>query len=567
MLANRQLLILLSAALFLYAPSLYFGFYIFDDAFHITDNPLITNFTSSSLLQAWVESRSPIIINIWQVIGIIFGTDSATPYRLVNILVHGLNSFLVFKIMSAKVRKQHYAFWGALLFLATPIHVESIVWVSSLRGTLSATVFFALILAAIEFQGKYSLERSVTYLLCFIVGMLIKPSIATLPLVLALWDFTFYQKKLSQSFAYYGPLFLSSLLFVFVFQSHILTTDFFTFDYLQRVQIMFVSLGHSLRLLLLPWPLSISYGLTPFELMTGNTASYLLFSASFFMLFTILIFTSIRLLGARLRVSLLIFSCLLLTLLPTSGIIPFDFQNISLVADRYLYIPSFFLFFLMINAIDQIYENKLVSNGFVVLLVLFLTSSTYQIAQWQSSSNIISKSIPLEKMNDVLLPPYVFSLIQEGKYDQSEAVLNQKLDEFPEALIDLAFQSAYKSGNRNRLLELTFYIEGNPGLTSYMNHLNLARGYRDVHLHQVADFFFSSHSETIIDRRYYQATIFESSFPINFYSAISYYGLISHYAKMNETERALELAHEALATIQDEDYHIHFYTLIERLRN
>jgi hypothetical protein len=77
----------------------------------------------------------------------------------------------------------------AALFAIHPLHVESVAWVAERKDVLSA-VFFMLTLAAyLRYGRKPSLASYLVVALVFVLGLLSKPMLVTLPFVLLLLDY------------------------------------------------------------------------------------------------------------------------------------------------------------------------------------------------------------------------------------------------------------------------------------------------------------------------------------------------------------------------------------------
>ena len=60
------------------------------------------------------------------------------PFRTLNLLIHATNSVLVFWLLDPLVQAMRPALLGAILFAIHPLQVESVVWISELRGLLAA---------------------------------------------------------------------------------------------------------------------------------------------------------------------------------------------------------------------------------------------------------------------------------------------------------------------------------------------------------------------------------------------------------------------------------------------
>jgi tetratricopeptide (TPR) repeat protein len=118
-------------------------------------------------------------------------------HHLTNVLLHALNTVLVFLLL----RKMTGAVWRSLLVAAFfglhPLRVESVAWAAERKDVLSTT-FWALTLLA---YARYAKEGGVvrgksgffyTYwlaLLCFVLGLMSKPMLVTVPFLLLLLDY------------------------------------------------------------------------------------------------------------------------------------------------------------------------------------------------------------------------------------------------------------------------------------------------------------------------------------------------------------------------------------------
>ncbi len=114
---------------------------------------------------------------------------AATWHHLVNLLFHLANTLLLFHVL----RRMTGATWRpalvAALFALHPLHVESVAWVAERKDVLS--VFFGLL--AVGAYGRYvEKPRAVWYgllLAAFVLSLLAKSMLVTLPAVLLLLDY------------------------------------------------------------------------------------------------------------------------------------------------------------------------------------------------------------------------------------------------------------------------------------------------------------------------------------------------------------------------------------------
>ncbi len=107
---------------------------------------------------------------------LIFSKDNVFAFHLVNILLHALNTFLIFYVIS-RVASKRVAYLSALLFMFLPIHSEP---VSSIVGRKELLGFLFILLSLLWFfRGKY-IASSLAFFLALLANDF---SISLLPLV------------------------------------------------------------------------------------------------------------------------------------------------------------------------------------------------------------------------------------------------------------------------------------------------------------------------------------------------------------------------------------------------
>jgi Flp pilus assembly protein TadD len=117
----------------------------------------------------------------------LFGLNPG-PHHLVNLALHALNTVLLFLVL----RRITGALWPsgfvAALFAVHPLHVESVAWVAERKDLLSALFWILAIGAYIRYAALPSVRRYVLVVFLFILGLMAKPMVVTLPIVLILLD-------------------------------------------------------------------------------------------------------------------------------------------------------------------------------------------------------------------------------------------------------------------------------------------------------------------------------------------------------------------------------------------
>ncbi len=319
-----------------------------DVKIHLTDNPYLHPVSSENLLHFWKEPYRglyiPVAYNLWSVLAAISTSISSSPhdpfiYHLANIILHTLNGVLVFALLRQFIKSPWAALAGALLFLAHPLQVETVSFVSEFRGLTAAFFSFtALYLYIKNCSTKYGntgFKLSGLYSsICFLLALLSKPSAAILPLFAVSMEYYLYRPSLKQLYA-------KSWLWLWVVISAVIaivTSSLPVQDTVTQSTTLWVrpliwmdAVSFYLYKLLVPLSLAFSYARTP-EYVIGQWWFYMAWIAP--------VGIGSCLWYARNRIPGLVLAALLFLFgfLPVSGLVEFIFQEWSTVADRYLYL-------------------------------------------------------------------------------------------------------------------------------------------------------------------------------------------------------------------------------------
>ena len=116
-----------------------------------------------------------------------FGLDSGW-HHLMNALLHALSTLLLFMALKRMTGGYWQSAVAALLFGVHPLHVESVAWVSERKDVLSTLFWMLTLLAYIAYVARPARVRYVLTLIVFVLGLMAKPMLVTLPVVLLLLD-------------------------------------------------------------------------------------------------------------------------------------------------------------------------------------------------------------------------------------------------------------------------------------------------------------------------------------------------------------------------------------------
>ena len=110
-------------------------------------------------------------------------------FHLVNLLFHVMNTILLFLIFGRMTKTLWPSAFVAALFAIHPLHVESVAWITERKDVLS-TFFWMLTMGAYSYYVEHpGFRRYFFVLLFFVLGLMSKPMLVTLPFVLLLLDY------------------------------------------------------------------------------------------------------------------------------------------------------------------------------------------------------------------------------------------------------------------------------------------------------------------------------------------------------------------------------------------
>jgi protein O-mannosyl-transferase len=184
---------LIAAAAAVYAPVAQFDFVNYDDPDYITANAHVCEgLTAKSLAWAFTSTEHANWFPLTRISEIadvqMFGMW-AGGHHLVNVILHAASALAWFAVIKRITGARWPAAFIALIFAIHPLHIESVAWIAERKDVLSG-LFWALTLwAYLKYADRPGAARYATVLALFVCGLMSKPMIVTLPVVLLLIDY------------------------------------------------------------------------------------------------------------------------------------------------------------------------------------------------------------------------------------------------------------------------------------------------------------------------------------------------------------------------------------------
>ncbi len=176
-----------------YLPVLHSGFVNCDDPGYVTKNAVVQGGISLRFLR-WAFTTEA--LSNWHPLTWISHALDCTMFGLnpgfhhaVNLLLHIINTILLYLLFVRLTGRRWGSLFIAAVFALHPLHVESVAWISERKDVLS-TLFWLLATGAfVRYTGTSERRWYGLSLLYFVLGLLAKPMLVTLPFVLILLEY------------------------------------------------------------------------------------------------------------------------------------------------------------------------------------------------------------------------------------------------------------------------------------------------------------------------------------------------------------------------------------------
>lgn len=438
---NRRVvlcLLLVLATIALYNPISRAPFLNYDDDYYILQNSHIrsglTGSTAKWALHATDLSNWHPVTWLSHALDIqLFGLKPA-GHHYMNVLLHALNTVLLFLLLERVTGMAWRSLLVAILFAIHPINVESVAWISERKNLLSMLFLLLGLIAYAHYVQRTSVKRYLLVALCFALGLMAKPQVITFPFVLLLLDYWPLQRmvvpgKQNQSGA--SPLHPPSYPFfrLVLEKVPLLMLSAASAVITMKVQTTAIDMVFPLSVRLenaalaymgyvgkLVWPTNLA----PFYPHPGFSVSHtqaILAGAALVAITTAVII-------ARQRRHLFVgWFWFLGTLVPMIGLVQVGSQS---MADRYAYLPFIGLFIAVCWAGADLLQAlqvprlsvSLVSG--VALLGLAL-GTNHQIAYWGDNLKLWSHTLQVTHNNFVAEDSIAMALVERGKTEEAMA--------------------------------------------------------------------------------------------------------------------------------------------------
>ena len=415
---SAAICIAIAVAVFLaFSPVLRNGFVGYDDGEYVVENVHVnTGLSWPNAVWAFTAAHSsnwhPLTWLSHALDCTLFGLSPA-GHHFTSLLLHVANSALLFLWLAGATGSRGRSAFVALVFGLHPLHVESVAWVAERKDVLST--FFGL-LALVAYNIYIRRPRVGSYLAvaaCLAAGLLAKPMLVTLPLLLLVLDWWPYRRLDRRALLEKLPLLALSVLSgaVTLWAQHqggaVVSIDQLPLSW--RLANAAVSYVRYIGLTLWPAKLAVFYPF-PFH----GIAPWIVAAS-------LLVLAALSAAAVMLRQShpwLLAGWCwYLVSLMPVIGIVQVGLQS---HADRYLYLPmTGLLIALAWECAARVRAPRLLPAAAAILLAACAVLSWRQIRVWTDGVTLFTHALEVTHDNFLAHDNLGVELDRRGRHDEA----------------------------------------------------------------------------------------------------------------------------------------------------
>ncbi|HTY45033.1 MAG TPA: tetratricopeptide repeat protein [Patescibacteria group bacterium] len=415
----------------IYANSLH-GKFVLDDQFVIEQNPRIkSGLTLSKVInddfspggKARFGFYRPLTTFSFR-ISYTFGKLNSSTYHLTNTILHILVALAVYWLILILFQEKLLALLTALFFVAHPVQVESVAYISDRADLLVVLcILLGLIFYVKQLEDKRVLRNTALLVLCFAAILLLKENGIVFPALLALYHACFRKPARVSVFVLLCGM-AGAYLFArsFLFKVASLKAGV-AHSALERVPGLFVAITNYIRLMVLPYNLHIDYGRPLFKFSHPQALLGMGLVAAFLVYAFLYIFRSKR--GSP-----LVFFCIswfLISLAPVSNIYPL----FSYMAEHFLYLPSLGVCLLLAAGFSRLSRIKKCAYCATALAAcLVLAYSALSMAQnkfWRNPQETYTRLLKYNPHSTIALLNLSNIYKEQGELDKAIDLLKRLL--------------------------------------------------------------------------------------------------------------------------------------------
>lgn len=468
-----------------FLPTLRYPFFPYwDDDIHVHANPHLALLSWESFLVFWSGPYQQLYIPLtysswaglaamsrwWDGQPIAEGALNAAWFHGANIIVHAASAVLAFVLLRHTLAKLSpgakgnriamAAVLGAGFFAFHPLQVEPVAWISGLRDVLGGCLGLAALV--VLFAGERpGLVRWFCATLLFLASLAAKPAGVALPVAAGLLAFVPFGWKPGRIARELGPWVMAGLLWVFITSNAQWAAELAEnlVPVWMRPLVAADALAFYTAKVLWPAGLSADYGRAPDTVLSAGWLWWTWMGPA--------ALAATLAAVKRLRIYLVPFGIFAIALLPTLGLVPFNFQIVSTVADRYAYFallgPALALGMIVARS-----NSTWILAAAAAVVVAMGTLTVVRLPLWSDDLKLFAATLSTNPESWKAIHNYASALDDRGRTVEAVPLMREVIAKRPdssEAHNDLGVM-LWTLGQREDAIEITrrsYAIRATPG--------------------------------------------------------------------------------------------------------
>jgi hypothetical protein len=370
-----------------------------DDGSDVARNPYLSPPTWEGVGHYWVHSERdlyiPVTYTVWSALAAVAqpetpgGNLNPAVFHWANIVVHIAGVWVVFAIVRLLIEDTLAAAVGAAIFAVHPVQVEAVGWISGMKDLLAGAlglcaIWQYLIHAKTGKRWRYPLAT-----VLFVLALLSKPSAVAAPVIAVGLDWILVRRPLRRVMASIAPWLVLALAAAIVGKlSQPARFHALSVPIVARPLVAMDALAFYLYRLIYPVHLGIDYGRSP---------GFVLWRTPYYAWWTWILPAglAVLILVKRRKYPFLAAGGLVFIagVLPVLGLVRFDFQVASTVADHYLYVSMLGVALAGAALFHRLARHRQTIYVAGALMVALGTCSFLQATTWTTGMTLFTNAV------------------------------------------------------------------------------------------------------------------------------------------------------------------------------
>ncbi|MCX5850233.1 MAG: tetratricopeptide repeat protein [Deltaproteobacteria bacterium] len=409
--------------------------FIFDDVVYVTENSHIqTGITLDGFRWAF-STKDTGLWNplVWLSLMFdyqLFGLN-AGGYHLTNIILHIMSTLLLFCLFNRMTGMVWRSAFVAGLFALHPLHVESVAWIAERKDVLSVFFWMLTLCLYVYYTEKPDFRKYLLVLFSFVLALMSKPMVVTLPVIMILldyWPLKRFESRKGNLFLWQLrekiPFFILSAILVIITLHTPNEKETFIKSYSLSSRLANAPVSFVTYLEKTFWP----HDMAVFYPFSDQLPLCQVLGAS---LLILVISVVVIIMRKRLQYLFVGWLWYAITIAPVIGIIQVSVYPYAM-ADRYHYLPSVGISVMLAWGTPSLIKNEKTRKNILfptaILFLIIMTFITWkQCGYWKNSATLFNYALQVTEDNYVAHNNFGLAMFEKGKIEEATYHYNKAI--------------------------------------------------------------------------------------------------------------------------------------------